>query len=168
MTSGARETGKAMVRDSARAEGASQNTENKNAAETPNPKALLAADSTHPHPHRSSFNDTDTDNFLVLLLLFLCRVGNQSLRDEGTKTTELGFAGIEGLTSKLWQRFFIFCFFFFFLGSAEWSFCWWWWWWWPLCCLICVVGTEGVGPTWIFFGCGCAVLADPLCMRVRI
>lgn len=44
MTSGARETGKATVSDSARA-GESQKTDNNTAADTPNPNTLFAVDS---------------------------------------------------------------------------------------------------------------------------
>lgn len=194
MTSGARETGKATVSDWARAcGGAWQKTEKKIEAETPNPKALLAALSIHSRHciftfFSSSIDDTDTDTFL-------CRVhvGNHNLR--GNAATEMGFAtlpGIAALMSKLWQRFFIFLF-------SLFSFCCWMV---PSerkayyllvvvtsdgCCVLvtaksnvmfiifniriynmCVVELETWvwDSTWIFFGCGCAWFSDSVCSRV--
>jgi len=102
MTSGARETGKATVRDSASAAGEWPNTEHKSAAETPNPNALFPADSIHPSlsPH-----------FVFSFFSSHVHVGNHNLR--GNKTSQVGFPsfnGILALTSKFWQRFFIFLF----------------------------------------------------------
>jgi len=85
MTSGARETGKATVRDSASAAGEWLNTEHKSAAETPNPNALFPADSIHPSlpPH-------------LALNFFSSHVhaGNHNLG--GNKTFQVGFPSFGG------------------------------------------------------------------------
>lgn len=118
-TSGARETGKATVRDWAREGGAWHKREKERAAETPNPKALLATDSRF-HPALaeapSTFNlassRTSTDTFLFHV------VGNHNRRGN---TPQLGFPTlilpgiIVVLTSIFWQRLFIFIFLYFLL-----------------------------------------------------
>jgi len=132
MTSGARETGKATVRDSASAAGEWLNTEHKSAAETPNPNALFPADSIHPSlpPHFFAFTFFSSH----------VHAGNHNLL--GNKTFQVGvpsFSGIAALTSKFRQRFFIFVFLKFVKEVLDRC------WWWPLSCVWCAFWRLGCG-----------------------